>query len=130
MDHGTHEIQEAQSVSTNSPVEIGPPHERASLPSRPPVLRTCSLDYAGTDSETEDGAISAGGIVDVGTESMLHHCRVCDNYFSSLGDLHFVSFVSNPQESFFNVFLFSEASMVTSMHSFANEQASARKAAA
>lgn len=106
-------------------MEIGPLHERASHPSRPPVLRTCSLDYAGTDSETEDSAVSAGNIVDVGAESLLHHCRICDTYFSSLGDLHFVSFVSIPQESFFNVFLLSEASMVTSMHSFVNEQARA-----
>ncbi|KLO12942.1 hypothetical protein SCHPADRAFT_392725 [Schizopora paradoxa] len=56
---------------------------------RPLTSRTCSLDYAGTDSETDGSAKSARDVVDAGTDSLLHHCRVCDNYFTSLGDLHF-----------------------------------------
>jgi len=61
----------------------------ASASPRPPVIRTFSLDYSGTDSENEDSTSSTGDVVNAGMDNLLHHCRICDNYFSSLGDLHF-----------------------------------------
>ncbi len=82
-------IRDVQAISTASALENA--SRRDSAFARSPAIRTFSLDYAGTDSDNEDSASNAGDVVDAGTESLLHHCRICDNYFSSLGDLHFVS---------------------------------------
>lgn len=80
-------IRDVQAISMASAVENA--SRRDSAFARSPAKRTFSLDYSGTDSDNEDSASNAGDVVDAGTESLLHHCRICDNYFSSLGDLHF-----------------------------------------